>query len=150
MNADGTRTVHFLLVDDDDFDQLAIRRAFQELRLLNPVHTACDGEAALALLRGDGVEAVPRPVVVLLDLNMPRMNGVEFLRALRESPDLADIPVAVLTTSGDEADRHAVARYGVQVYRVKSDAVSADVLAILDRLSVYWRIVEVPLASEPR
>jgi CheY-like chemotaxis protein len=92
----------FLLIEDDDVDAMTVQRAFRTLNLPNPLHRVTDGEQGLAFLRDPGK---PRPGVILLDLNMPRMNGTEFLGAVKADPDLKLIPVIVLTTSVTEADR---------------------------------------------
>ncbi len=137
-----TTMVHFLLVDDDDYDVMAIQRAFQTLRILNPIHVARDGVEALEKLRGVNGEAVPIPRVLLLDLNMPRMNGLEFLGELRGDPELSSTTVFVLTTSDGESDRKAAATYNVSGYVVKSDDSAADLMEVMTNLRQYWRVVE--------
>jgi CheY-like chemotaxis protein len=94
----------FLLVDDDDVDVMTVRRGFQELKLPNPLHRVTDGEHALAFLRDP---ANPRPGVILLDLKMPRMGGIEFLKEREKDSTIKRIPVVVLTTSDAPTDRNA-------------------------------------------
>src|SRR5688500_5746232 len=95
--------LNILLVEDDELDVLNLRRALLPHPAVNPLVHASDGVAALALLRG---AAVPRGrLVIVADLRMPRMNGLEFLQALRADRELSMIPVVVLTTSADERDR---------------------------------------------
>src|SRR5262245_51307704 len=98
--------VNFLIVDDDQVDVQAIQRGLQKQRIANPVHVARDGVEALQMLRGEGgVANVPRPYLILLDLHMPRMDGLQFLRELRKDPELTDSVVFVLTTSATEEDK---------------------------------------------
>src|SRR5258707_10963935 len=97
------RTLHILLVEDDQVDVMTIRRAFEKNKILNPLYVASNGIEALGMLRGDRVPRDRR--LVLLDLNMPGMNGIEFLRELRADPELRPTPVLVLTTSNDERDK---------------------------------------------
>jgi CheY-like chemotaxis protein len=84
-----TQAVHILLVDDDEIDIEAIQRSFAEHRIANVLTIAHDGLEAFSMLRGEhGFARLPRPYIILLDLQMPRMNGIEFLRALRQDPEL--------------------------------------------------------------
>jgi CheY-like chemotaxis protein len=93
-----------LIVDDDDADIALIREALDGHRVPSQVHIARDGVEALQYLQGGGVAAGPRPDMILLDLNMPRMDGREVLAAVKQDPGLADIPVVVFTTSGQPGD----------------------------------------------
>ena len=94
-----------LLVEDDAIDAEAIQRAFRQHRIANPFVVVRDGVEALAALRGESEVEVPHPYVVLLDVNMPRMNGIEFLDAVRADPALSRTIVFVLTTSDREEDK---------------------------------------------
>lgn len=97
----------FLLVEDDEIDVMSVQRAMKREGIANPLVVARDGVEALEILRGDDpVRSVPSQVIILLDLNMPRMNGHEFLRSLRDDPNLAPMVVFVLTSSKLEADIH--------------------------------------------
>jgi CheY-like chemotaxis protein len=107
---------HILLVEDDDVDVMTVRRALKELGAPNPLDLVCDGEQALAFLRDP---ANPRPGLILLDLNMPRMNGVEFLAEVHKDLTLKSIPVVVLTTSQLESDRMGAFSHCVAGYMVK-------------------------------
>src|SRR5579871_6578585 len=100
------KLLNILLVEDDELDVMNVQRAFRKNNIVNPLYVAGNGLEALAMLRGeDGAPEFPgERRLVLLDLNMPRMNGIEFLRALRADPALAMIPVVVLTTSDEERD----------------------------------------------
>jgi len=107
---------HILLVEDDDIDAMTVRRTLGELGAPNPLDRVSDGERALRFLRD---AANPRPGLILLDLNMPRMNGIEFLSELKRDLALRMIPVVVLTTSSEEGDRLAAFSNSVAGYMVK-------------------------------
>ena len=127
-----------------DVDREGVRRAFARHRIANPIFTASDGIEALALLRGTPERpALGRPILVLLDLNMPRMNGVEFLRELRADEALRDTVVFVLTTSKSDEDRVASYNFNVAGYIVKND-VGAGFINLVNLLDHYWRVVEFP------
>ena len=136
--------VHVLLVDDDDVDVMAVKRAFKRAKIANPLFVARDGLEALAILRGDGGrEAIPKPYIVILDLNMPRMDGLEFLAELRKDAALRDSVVFVLTTSKADEDRAASYDRNVAGYIVKSD-VGDGFLNVTQLLDHYWRVVLLP------
>ena len=107
---------HILLVEDDDIDAMTVRRTLKELGAPNPLDREIDGERALLFLRNP---ANPRPGLILLDLNMPRMNGIELLAELKRDAQLRLIPVVVLTTSSEEGDRLAAFNNSVAGYMVK-------------------------------
>ena len=132
--------LHILLVEDDDVDVMTVQRAFEKNRMTNPVHVAGNGVEALAKLR-DG--SVGRRRLVLLDLNMPRMNGIEFLRELRGDEALQATCVVVLTTSNEERDRVEAYALNVAGYLVKPVTFTkfVDVVATLNK---YWTLVEMP------
>ncbi|GHG17610.1 two-component system response regulator [Deinococcus indicus] len=94
--------IEILLVEDSEPDIVLTREAFADAGVLNNLHVARDGVEGLEMLRAAGL--VPRPDVILLDINMPRMNGLEFLREIKRDPDLMTIPVIMLTTSQAEED----------------------------------------------
>jgi CheY-like chemotaxis protein len=133
--------IHILLVDDDDIDVMNVRRAFEKGNIANPLYVARDGIEALRMLRDGTVP--PGRRIVLLDLNMPRMNGIEMLRALRTDPELKTTPVVALTTSNEDRDRTEA--YGLHVagYLLKPVTFSnfVDVMVALNR---YWQLVEFP------
>ena len=136
--------VTILLVDDDDVDVESIRRALKKAKIANPVVVAHDGVDALDALRGTGGrERVASPYVVLLDLNMPRMSGLEFLDEIREDTALRRAVVFVLTTSNAERDRAAAYDRLIAGYMVKS-RVGQDFLDLLSMLGAYWKVVELP------
>lgn len=117
-----SRTVTVLLVEDNAVDREAIQRAFDRMRIANPIVCAGDGAQALEILRGtDAVPPMEKPLLILLDINMPRMNGLEFLKQMRADPQLHDNIVFVLTTSKSDEDRMAAYAEHVAGYIVKSD-----------------------------
>lgn len=115
-------TLSILLVDDDEVDVFAVQRIIRKHQITNPLYVAQDGREALALLRGGADRpALTHPLLILLDLNMPRMSGLEFLEILRTDPIYQSLPVFVLTTSDDPKDREAADRLGVAGYLLKDD-----------------------------
>ncbi len=137
------KTIQLLLVDDDEVDVMAVQRAFRERRLLNPITVAKDGVDALRIMRGaPGQPPMARPYVVLLDLKMPRMDGLELLRTIRSDPALQDLVVFVLTTSKHDEDIAAAYHNQVAGYILKSNA-GSDFMRLLDLLDAYWKVVEV-------
>jgi CheY-like chemotaxis protein len=137
--------LNILLVDDDDIDVMNVRRAFKKNNILNPLSVASNGIEALALLRGEnGNEPLPKERrLILLDLNMPKMNGIEFLRELRADPALSTITVIVLTTSDDERDKVDAYKLNVAGYILKPVTFMAFVEAMAT-LNKYWSINELP------
>jgi CheY-like chemotaxis protein len=136
-----TRELHIMVVDDDDIDVMNVQRAFEKNRITNPLHVARDGIEALSLLRSGAVPEGRR--LVLLDLNMPRMGGIEFLRALRGDPALAATSVVVLTTSNEERDKVDAYRLNVAGYLVKPVTFTSFV-ELMAALNKYWTLVEMP------
>jgi CheY-like chemotaxis protein len=125
---------------------MMLNRAFKKAKIANPISVAHDGIAALELLRGtNGRPRLPRPFIILLDLNMPRMDGIEFLRELRKDEDLKKSIVFVLTTSDADEDKVKAYNLGVAGYILKSNPANAflEATALLD---TYWRVVEFPAA----
>lgn len=140
MNDVNYKGATILLVEDDDIDAKIVERAFNKLRIANPIIRAKDGVIALELLR-DGT--VSRPYIILLDLNMPKMGGLEMLEVLRGDKDLSNSIVFVLTTSKDDEDKIAAYNQNIAGYIVKEKLQNGfDELVKL--LNYYWRIVELP------
>ncbi len=136
--------VQILLVEDDEIDVMGIKRTLKELKIGNDLRVAKDGVEALAILRGDdGYEKMQQPFLVLLDLNMPRMGGLEFLNIIRNDEKLYKTTVFVMTTSSDERDICAAYDKNIAGYIIKSEAESTFMEA-LNMLDHYWRIVEFP------
>jgi len=140
MNNNRFKTVSILLVDDDDVDAMGIERALNKLRLANPFYRARDGIEGLEILRN---KAIDQPYMLLLDLNMPRMSGIEMLKELRSDPQLSGTVVFVLTTSDDDQDKVAAYNEHIAGYIVKTklDTGFDQLLQLLDH---YWRLVELP------
>jgi len=136
--------VTLLLVEDDEIDVMGIRRALDDLKIKNPVVVAYDGVEALDHLRGtNGRERISGPYIILLDLNMPRMNGIEFLDELRDDPRLHASVVFVLTTSAADEDRVNAYEHNIAGYIVKADPATSFRKAI-ELIDFYWTIVELP------
>jgi CheY-like chemotaxis protein len=135
------RLLNILLVEDDEVDVMNVHRAFKKNNIANPLFVAGNGVEALEQLRGGQIPRDRR--IVLLDLNMPQMNGIEFLRALRADAELHLTPVVVLTTSNDERDRIEAYNLNVAGYLLKPVTFSnfCEVMAALNK---YWALVELP------
>ena len=130
-----------LLVEDDIFDTMTAEKSFAKFNVPHQLHTAFNGEEALDLLLGrNGAEALrPLPEVILLDLNMPRMNGVEFLTELRANPEFQHLPVFITTTSGMDVDRLNTEKLGISGYILKpldfeTGTDLSDSLSLLEKL----------------
>ncbi len=145
MSPPGTHerpSLDLLLVEDDEVDVLAMRRALAACAPPHRLHVASDGQAALAVLRLRPVAAAAR-WLVLLDLNLPRMGGLELLAALRADAALASVPVVVLTTSGDGGDIRAAFRHQVAgFFRKPLDP--AQAAATMSTITAYWTLSELP------
>lgn len=139
--------VNILLVEDDNIDAKAFLRAMNKLRISNPVTVARDGVEGWELLKGRGGTRIPRPNLVILDINMPRMNGLELLRKLRGDPELHNLIVFVLTTSNDEQDKFEAYDLNVAGYMLKSD-IGGSFMGAVSLVDQYWRVVEFPDAVE--
>ena len=135
------RLLNILLVEDDEVDVLNVRRAFQKNHITNPLFVASNGLDALEQLRGG---AIPRDRrIILLDLNMPQMNGIELLREIRQDPALKLTPVIVLTTSNDERDRIEAYNLNVAGYLLKP-VTFGNFCEAMAALNKYWALVELP------
>jgi CheY-like chemotaxis protein len=129
-----------MLVEDDDVDAMTVRRAFKDLSIINKLVHSVNGEEALKYLRNTDNEI---PCVILLDLNMPKMNGTEFLGIIKSEEVLKHIPVIVLTTSTEERDILESFRHSVGGYIVKPVDYKKFVEAIRT-LNMYWTLSELP------
>jgi CheY-like chemotaxis protein len=135
------RTLNILLVEDDEVDVMNVQRSFKKNNISNPLYIAGNGVEALEMLRNGSVPAQNR--LILLDINMPKMNGIEFLRELRADPALRANPVVVLTTSNDDKDRMETYQLNVAGYLLKPVTFSSFVELML-ALNKYWMLVEMP------
>ena len=132
--------ISILLVEDDHVDIITIKRAFKDLKITNPVEVCENGLQALDYLRDS---KSPYPGIILLDLNMPKMNGLEFLQVIKNDQDLRMIPVVVLTTSKEEQNKIESYSLGVAGYMIKP----VDYLQFVDvirTIHLYWTISELP------
>ncbi len=129
-----------LLVEDDKVDAMTVKRALKELSVANQLVHQINGEEALEYLRS---ESNGRPCVILLDLNMPKMNGIEFLEIAKADDELKQIPVVVLTTSNSEQDRAESFKLSVAGYIVKPTDYKKFVEAI-KTICDYWTLSELP------
>lgn len=129
-----------LLVEDDVVDTMSVKRAFQHLHIKNKLVHVANGEEALEYLRNkDNV----KPQIILLDLNMPRMNGVEFLKIAKADERLRSIPVIILTTSRAEQDRVETFNLSVAGYIMKPMN-HEDFIGMMDRIHQYWEMTLFP------
>lgn len=137
--------VNILLVDDDSVDVMNVQRAFKKNNITNPLSIAHNGVEALDLLRGtNGAQKIdPLPRIILLDINMPKMGGLEFLKNLREDPALKNISVFIMTTSSDDKDRIEAYNYNVAGYIVKPISFESFVSAV-SILNNFWQLCEQP------
>jgi CheY-like chemotaxis protein len=136
---------NILLVEDDEVDVMNVQRAFKKNNINNPLYIANNGLEALIMLRGDGNPPLvpPEQRIILLDLNMPKMNGIEFLRELRADQKLRLIPVIVLTTSNEDRDKVEAYNFNVAGYILKPVTFSSFVEAVAT-LNKYWTLSEIP------
>ena len=133
--------LNILLVEDDQVDIMNVKRAFDKNRITNPLYVATNGLEALEMLRSNAVPADRR--LILLDLNMPKMTGIEFLRELRADPVLSATPVVVLTTSNDERDKIDAYNLNVAGYLLKP-VTFINFVEVMAALNKYWTLVELP------
>jgi CheY-like chemotaxis protein len=133
--------LNILLVDDDEVDVMTVKRAFSKANITNKLYVATDGIEALTLLRSDGIPQARR--LVLLDLNMPRMSGIEVLREIRADPALQAITVVVLTTSNEDRDRVEAYQLNVAGYLLKPVTFHAFA-EVMSTLNKYWTLMEMP------
>lgn len=129
-----------LLVEDDSVDVMTILRALKEIHVVNPVVNMEHGEAALDYLRDPATE---RPCIILLDLNMPIMNGIEFLNNIKQDAELKRIPVIVLTTSEEQQDKVNSFDLGVAGYMAKPVDYRRFV-EMMRSIDMYWTLSEMP------
>jgi CheY-like chemotaxis protein len=133
--------VSILLVEDDEVDIMNVKRAFNKNKLSNPIHIARNGLEALELLTNAKIS--PHPKVVLLDINMPKMGGIEFLTEIRKNPDLKHLSVFVMTTSNQDSDVIAAYNLNVAGYILKPISFESFIEAV-GVLNLYWKLCLLP------
>jgi CheY-like chemotaxis protein len=129
-----------LLVEDDEIDIKSVKRAFDELHITNPLNVTHNGEEALEYLK-DGKNK--KPGLILLDLRMPRMDGIEFLKVMKKEDELKIIPVVVLTTSKEEEDKIESFNLGIAGYMMKPVSY-IDLVEVIRTIKMYWTLSESP------
>lgn len=138
--------INILLVEDDEVDVMNVRRAFKKINITNPVYVATNGIEALSMLRSSNGEPPQVPAarrLILLDLNMPKMGGIEFLVELRSDPELKPTPVVVMTTSNQDQDRVEAYNFNVAGYILKPVTFS-NFVELMATLNNYWTLCEMP------
>jgi CheY-like chemotaxis protein len=144
MIKDMNTAINFLLVEDDEVDVKNVQRAFKKNNINNPLFIAGNGEEALKKLRGNGDSAIiPPPQVILLDLNMPKMGGLEFLQEIRKDPRLKSLSVFILTTSDEEGDKVAAYNFNIAGYILKPIEFG-QFIDTIKTLDAYWTLCEFP------
>jgi CheY-like chemotaxis protein len=129
-----------LLVEDDIVDAMTVKRALKDLNVTNKLVIKGNGEEALQYLNNQENE---KPCIIILDLNMPKMNGIEFLRALKHDEALRRIPAVVLTTSKGEQDRFQTFDLSVAGYMIKP-VEYPQFVDVVRKINLYWTLSELP------
>ena len=140
------KAMNILLVEDDEVDVMNVKRAFKKNKIRDALYVAGNGLEALEMLRGDRDSHPKIPHtrrLILLDLNMPKMNGLEFLENLRRDPQLKAIPVIVLTTSDEDKDKVEAYSLNVAGYILKP-VTFGKFSETIETLNKYWRLSEMP------
>ena len=136
--------INILLVEDDDGDAMAVERTFRKAGITSSIVRAVDGIEALQILKGtDGHARLAKPSLLLVDLNLPRMNGIQLVTAIREDHELHDAVIFVLTTSNRQQDRSAAYALNVAGYILKEKS-GEDFQSLFNLVNSYQRIVELP------
>ena len=140
------RIVNILLVEDDEVDVMNVKRAFKKYKITNPLYVAGNGVEALQMLRSQDSQPPIVPEtrrLILLDLNMPKMNGLEFLHEIRKDDNLKRTPVIVLTTSNEDKDRIEAYNLNVAGYILKP-VTFMNFAEVMVALNKYWALCEMP------
>ena len=136
-----------LLAEDNEDDALLTQIAFKKARLANPLQVVKDGVEVIAYLKGEGRFSdrvrYPFPMLLLLDLRMPKVNGFEVLSWLQRHREINHLPIAVMTSSVDEPDIDRAYKLGADSYLIKPPNAEA-LLALVQRLKAYWLILSEP------
>ena len=137
--------VSILMVEDDELDVESFKRSLKKERLINPFYSVSNGEEALKVLKGQHESIqIGKPHLVLMDINMPRMNGLECLKHIRQDPELKDTVVFVMTSSDDEKDIYNAYDLNVAGYMVKSE-LGANFLKTVHMLDKYCHAIVLPV-----
>lgn len=128
-----------LLVEDDEIDIKSVKRAFEKLRITNPLDITRNGEEALKYLKENKI----LPGLILLDLRMPRMDGIEFLKVIKKEESFKIIPVVVLTTSKEQEDKIESFNLGIAGYMMKP-VNYMDFVEVIRTIKMYWTLSESP------
>ena len=141
----GSKQINLLHIEDDSVDRMVIERALKKIEGIGTIHNATNGEEALDLLTGEnGKQRLsPYPQIILLDINMPKMNGIEFLKELRADEALKSCSVFIMTTSNDEQDKFEAYKLNVAGYVLKPLSFEKFVSAV-SILNSYWKLCEHP------
>ncbi len=129
-----------LLVEDDHVDAMTVKRAMNDNNINTPLHIVFNGEDALEYLKNPQIE---NPLIILLDLNMPKMDGFEFLEIIKQNNSFKRIPVVILTSSREEQDKSKCFEMGVSGYILKPIEYK-EFVEILKTINIYWKISEKP------
>ncbi|MBN9226552.1 MULTISPECIES: response regulator [Legionella] len=139
------KSIHFMLIDDDAIDIKDMQRTFKKNNIDNPLHVATNGLEALNKLLGQNGEKKihPTPKIIILDINMPKMNGIEFIKNVRANKNLRSMLIFILTTSNSEKDKIDAYNLNVAGYIVKPFQISRF-MEIISSLHHYWNLLEFP------
>ncbi|MBK0402972.1 response regulator [Adhaeribacter sp. BT258] len=132
------KLVNILLVEDDEVDIMNVQRAFKKNSITNPLFIAHNGLEALEMLRN---QIVPIPQIIILDINMPQMNGIEFLQELRKDENLKHLSVFVMTTSNEDSDKLNAYNLNVAGYILKPLSFEKFITSVAT-LDSYWKLCE--------
>lgn len=139
MKLNNHENRYILLVEDDEVDRMTVKRAIRKLKIPNELITAENGEEALDLLNN----SEELPWFILMDINMPRMNGLELLKVMKSNERLKIVPVIMLTTSAQDEDRYQSFQNSVAGYVIKPVEFD-DFVEAIDRIHKYWTMVDIP------
>lgn len=139
------KSINFMLVDDDEIDVKSMQRTFEKNKITNPLYIATNGIEALNKLLGKNGEQklYPTPKIIILDINMPKMNGIEFIKNIRANKKLKSLLIFVLTTSNSEKDKTEAYNLNVAGYIVKPLQLN-DFVEMISSLYNYWGLLEFP------
>lgn len=143
-----THLINILLVEDDEVDIMNVQRAFKKNNISNPLFVTRNGLEAMEALTGEKPEMfIPTPRIILLDINMPKMGGIEFLTELRKHPELKGTSVFMMTTSNEDSDKIAAYNLNVAGYVLKPLSFEGFTTAIAI-LNHYWQLCEMPALAK--